>query len=589
MSGQAISALDFLTLSMEATPHAVRQDGVFHLSQWWTSVSFGSHILADGWWIFEVEGDAPAAELRLEGDGVETITLTARPGRPLLARIAPGAYSATVMTSPLPGVAAYRQLRLRQLRLQETAEIFARRAYQLMASDRPLARAFAAIDRLSRRGSFGALASEHDRARPWGETSIDLQTPPETPDWARHGQLWCGLSAGDVLTARASLLLEEVFRRDPTLKAVVAESVGPGPHVATPANDPWLLQSCDSFKAPVFLPAQTQPSPSTREDVLREIIDIHGIDSVGLLKWPVTRSAGRTHSVGTRPIPHKGPPPQSIAVIIPTKLRMELLHTCLQGLSEAVSPCPVSVVIVDNGAPRSEFAQLITDFEARLRMTVVTDHGDFNFSRLVNKGVAASASDVVVLLNDDVAPLDRTWLAELAQTAMNRSVGAVGPQLVYPDKSIQHAGVSIGLGDVCGHLYRGLIPDRAREAPQIACASRRLAVTGACIAVRRDHFQRIGGFDDKNFPVTLNDIDFCLRLEAQGLNTVYRGDVRLVHAESKSRGSDESPLNRARRLEEILRFRARWRDRLKEDPWFSPTFDRSVESGTLRPLVAAWL
>jgi GT2 family glycosyltransferase len=168
----------------------------------------------------------------------------------------------------------------------------------------------------------------------------------------------------------------------------------------------------------------------------------------------------------------------------------------------------------------------------------------------------------------------------MVDSVLDPAIGAVGARLVYSSGDIQHAGVMLGLGGICGHLWRNQSPEDAARNPHIVYPGRRMAVTGACLAVRRDAFDKVGGLDEVNYPVTLNDIDFCLRLDKAGFHTLYRGDAVLLHDESQSRGSDdEERRKRERRRAETRAFRQMWGQLLDDDPFGSPAFDPSTETG----------
>jgi GT2 family glycosyltransferase len=281
------------------------------------------------------------------------------------------------------------------------------------------------------------------------------------------------------------------------------------------------------------------------------------------------------------PVPKLARHPR-VSVVIPTKFRIDLLKLCLDGLAGATDYPDLEVIVVDNGCTDPAFPGLLEAASKKLNLRRVEDLGDFNFPRLVNLGAAESTGEIILLLNDDVQPLHAGWLSRLVDSVMDKSVGAVGAQLIYPDGSIQHAGVSLGFGGVCSHLWRGMPADEAARMPPIVMPGSRSAVTGACLAVRRDAFDAVQGLDGQAFPVAFNDVDFCLRLNAAGFRTVYRGDAVLVHHESQSRGPDDATPERRRRLTvEASRFLARWRQLIDEDPYSSPAFDPSVDIGAV--------
>jgi GT2 family glycosyltransferase len=271
-----------------------------------------------------------------------------------------------------------------------------------------------------------------------------------------------------------------------------------------------------------------------------------------------------------------------VSVVIPTKFRVDLLEKGLSGLCDKTGYPALEVVIVDNGCTDSRFPEVLAAARKSLDLVVCEDRGAFNFSRLVNAGVKQSKGEVVLLLNDDVTPIEAGWLHRMVQSALMPAVGAVGARLLYPDGAIQHAGVMLGLGGVAGHLWKGMSRAEADCNPYVSCPGSRLAVSGACLAVRRSAFDEVGGFDEA-FPVGFNDIDFCLRLGARNLRTVYRGDAVLIHHEGQSRGRDsDSIAKRRRRAAETGVFLGRWKRVLWDDPYGSPAFDPLLESGDVR-------
>jgi GT2 family glycosyltransferase len=213
------------------------------------------------------------------------------------------------------------------------------------------------------------------------------------------------------------------------------------------------------------------------------------------------------------------------------------------------------------------------------RVRVVRDTDGFNFSRLVNRGRREAGGEILLLLNDDVESRDRHWLAALADAACREGVGCVGALLLYADGRVQHAGMALGLGGgVVGHAYRFADPERE---PRIADEREVSAVTGACLAVRASLFDAVGGFAE-DLPVTLNDVDFCLKVRAAGLRNLYLPQACLVHREQATRGLDASPEKLARLAAETAVFTARWHAQLPDDPYVSPHIDQGHED--MRPL-----
>ena len=204
----------------------------------------------------------------------------------------------------------------------------------------------------------------------------------------------------------------------------------------------------------------------------------------------------------------------------------------------------------------------------------MTYEGDFNYSRLNNLGAAYATGDYVLLLNNDTQVITSGWIEELLMYAQREDVGAVGAKLYYGDHTIQHAGVVIGMGahGTAGHThYKHNYLDLGYMG-RLCYAQNVSAVTGACLLVKKSLYEQAGGLDE-TFAVSLNDVDFCLRLRKMGKLNVFTPFAELYHYESESRGDDLHGENAARYEEEAARFRERWKVLLEQgDPYYNPNF-----------------
>jgi len=253
----------------------------------------------------------------------------------------------------------------------------------------------------------------------------------------------------------------------------------------------------------------------------------------------------------------------SVSIIIPTRNRGVLLAGCLAGLRERTRADRLEVVIVDNGSTEPLAKAVLTKATTDPRFTVVKQPGPFNFSALSNAGAAASKGEVLVFLNNDVEVIDPGWLDVLLGWIGRPEIGAVGACLLYPDGTVQHDGMVLGVGGTAGHMNVGRPAREARaELPREVTA-----VTGACLAVRRDRFDAVGGFDAQHLPVDLNDVDLCLRLREKGWVNIV-ADCTLVHHESASRGRTLKPSLQYGRERRYMR--KRWWRELRDDPFFHP-------------------
>jgi len=247
----------------------------------------------------------------------------------------------------------------------------------------------------------------------------------------------------------------------------------------------------------------------------------------------------------------------TISVIVPTRNRLELLRVCLKGLLQTEYPGDVDIIVIDNGSDDPATVEYLSALDEDFAR-VLRDDRPFNFAALNNSAVKRANGELLCFLNNDIEVRKTDWLATLAREALRDEVGAVGARLLYPDGRIQHAGVVIGVGGAAAHAHRGLCPDEEGYFHRHSLPQFVSAVTAACMVVRRDRFDAVGGFDAENFAVSFNDVDLCLRLAEQGWRSLYEPRATLVHHESVSRGFDRDPQGAARQGHEVESLQRRW-------------------------------
>ncbi len=274
-----------------------------------------------------------------------------------------------------------------------------------------------------------------------------------------------------------------------------------------------------------------------------------------------------------RPLPE---PPPLVSVIIPTRDRADLLGLVLDGLFAGTDYPALEAIVVDNGSTEPTTRDLFARHSAEPRFRVVPAPGPFNFSDLSNRGAAAARGTILLFLNNDIEVLEPGWLTELAAIASDPEIGAVGAKLLYPDGTIQHGGIVLGIGGIAGHSHLGLPGHEPGYFARMVLAQEVSAVTGACLAVRAEVFSQVGGFDAAGLAVAFNDVDLCLRIRAAGYRIVWTPQSRLVHHESKSRGAEDTPEKRARFEAESRVMRERWEPVLRADPYYNPNFSRAA-------------
>ena len=267
--------------------------------------------------------------------------------------------------------------------------------------------------------------------------------------------------------------------------------------------------------------------------------------------------------------------PVATTIIIPFRDEPRFMRTCIESIDATRGTGQVDFVLVDNGSVQPETQTLLERLSVRADVQVVADARPFNWSALNNAAVALARGDVLLFLNNDIEAHQPGWLDLLATQAMRADVGAVGARLLYPDGRLQHCGVVIGVGGAADHVLAGL-DGREPGYLNMAVTSRECAaVTGACLATRREVFDALNGFDE-SLGVDLNDIDYCLRAQRAGLTVLYEAGAELIHHESPSRGF-------AGGGRDIMRFIDRWRASiLAGDPYLSPNLTRVDSSCALR-------
>ena len=259
----------------------------------------------------------------------------------------------------------------------------------------------------------------------------------------------------------------------------------------------------------------------------------------------------------------------SVSIIIPTRDQPALLRRCIDTLRGQTDYANLEIVIVDNGSTERQTIVLLNELGGYPEVRVVRDEGPFNFSRLINFGVRHARGPIVALLNDDIEVEDPDWLREMVSQLLQKGVGAVGARLWYPTNTIQHGGIIL----ICGvaahsHWY---LPRGAHGYFNRAILQQNFsAVTGACLIVRKQLFEELGGFDEQNLAVSFNDVDFCLRIGQRGLRIVWTPYANLWHHESASRGRQRTAEEHARFMRETHFIQEKWTALLLRDPFYNP-------------------
>ena len=263
-----------------------------------------------------------------------------------------------------------------------------------------------------------------------------------------------------------------------------------------------------------------------------------------------------------------------VSIIIPNKDHVDDLSRCVESIINLSTYDNYEIVIVENNSETAEIRTYYEEISRHPRVQVVEYKGDFNYSKINNFGVQYAKGEYLLLLNNDTEVITPDWMEELLMYAMRKDVGVAGAKLYYPDKTIQHAGIVIGLGAhrTAGHTHYRIPEANVGYMGRLCYAQDVTAVTGACMMVSKALYEELGGLDE-SFTVALNDVDFCLRVREKGLLNIFTPFAELYHYESKSRGSDKKDERALRYQQESDRFRVKWADALaKGDPYYNPNF-----------------
>ena len=269
------------------------------------------------------------------------------------------------------------------------------------------------------------------------------------------------------------------------------------------------------------------------------------------------------------PRKQKSATPPRVSILIPTRDQGQLLDTCLRSIRERSTHPDVELVVVDHDTTEPYARRILDALTNDAAATVLQHRGPFNFAAMMNRAADKASGEHLVLLNNDTEVLSPDWL-ELMTAHLDRpDVGIVGALLLFPDGTIQHAGVHPGLGGLMGHGHKHLPGDDPGHLGRLQITHRVAAVTGACMAIRADQWCDLGGLDE-GLTVAYNDIDLCLKARSAGKAVLLEPKAVLRHHESVSRGYDDDPARRTRLQGEINRMRDRWGDHLDEDPAYNP-------------------
>ena len=283
-----------------------------------------------------------------------------------------------------------------------------------------------------------------------------------------------------------------------------------------------------------------------------------------------------------------------VSILIPNKDNRDVLKTCIDSILEKSTYRNLEILVIENNSTEKETFQYYEELEGNQKVHVQEDEqtgssaeertdsmqepvvrvlryeGRFNYAKINNFGAQHASGDYYLLLNNDTEVISPDWIEQLLGYCQREDVGAAGAKLLYPDETVQHCGVVVGVGGFAGHILTGKLREDAGYMGRLRAIHDVSAVTGACLMIKRSIFEQVGGLDE-NLTVALNDIDLCLKVRETGALIVQNPAAELFHYESKSRGYEETPEKHERFKKEIRYFREKWKDVIDAgDPFYNP-------------------
>ncbi len=374
------------------------------------------------------------------------------------------------------------------------------------------------------------------------ETPKDLLAPYYKPDYGPDSLRGCNY-AGPFLVCRASLL----------------KAAGAGNFAELSAEERWdaTLRLAAAAECVVHIP--------------------------GTMYYRKTASAEKIPEPAVRRVKETVQGEPLVSILIPNRDHRDDLKRCVDSILAKTSYSRFEIIIIENNSTEEDTFRYYGELEKDARIRVIRREGAFNYSAVNNLGFREAKGEQILLLNNDTEVLSPDWLQEMLMYTQREDVGAAGAKLLYPDGTIQHAGIGIGILLVAGHWHRGLPGDRAGYYGRLRYAQDVSAVTGACMMIPRRVYEAVGGLDE-TFPVMFNDLDLCLKIRQAGYLIVWTPFAELTHFESRSRGPDVVTRKKKRFFfRETDRFLRRWRRVIAEgDPYYNPYLTRDREDFSLR-------
>ena len=270
-----------------------------------------------------------------------------------------------------------------------------------------------------------------------------------------------------------------------------------------------------------------------------------------------------------------------VSILIPTKDRIDLLKTCIDSILKITKYKNFEILILDNESIEKNSHKYFEQVSELKNIKVIRVKSSFNYSYINNYGVKQANGNILAFVNNDIEITEPGWLYEMVSHAIRKEIGCVGAKLLYPNKTIQHAGVIIGIGGVAGHSFKNYPSTHSGYKHRLQLVQNYSAVTAACLVVEKEIFKKVGGFDEENLKVAFNDVDFCLKVLEAGFRNLWTPHSLMIHHESASRGLEKTTKQKKRFQNEVLFMQKKWSGMLMKDSFYNPNLSLDSEDFSL--------
>lgn len=270
-----------------------------------------------------------------------------------------------------------------------------------------------------------------------------------------------------------------------------------------------------------------------------------------------------------------------VSLIIPTRNGLQLIRQCIDSIIKKTTYSNYEIIVVDNGSDDQDTLAYFESLQRVSGIRILRDERPFNYSALNNAAVSQARGEIIGLINNDIEVITPDWLSEMVSHVLRAEVGAVGAKLLYPNNTIQHAGVIMGVGGIANHSHKHFEKSCPGYLSRAVLISSFSAVTAACLLVKKSIYEQVNGLNEQDLQVAFNDVDFCLRLREAGYRNIWTPYTVLYHHESATRGQEDNPEKKARFARESEYMQKRWGALLMNDPAYSPNLTRDYEDFSL--------